>query len=300
MKLTRLQFNFLTFIESHSGESLTQRDIAFKMDISLGSVNKFITFSLKEKLIAMSKKQIILTDKGYSLLEPCKVKNAIIIAAGVSERLSPVTLKTPKPLVTVNGVRIIDTIIDSLLEKGIVNIYVVVGYKKEMFKVLLEKYPSITLIENPRYNEAHNIASLYEARNYLDSSYIIEADLFIMNKDIISKYEYATSYKGIFEEETDDWCFSTKNSWITKTSIGGNNVYRMIGISYWNKEDSIKLKKDIEDVINTPGGKENFWDKVPLTICKKHYSILVNEISSKDVIEIDNYKELVELDSSYK
>lgn len=300
MKLTRLQFNFLTFIESHSGESLTQRDIAFKMDISLGSVNKFITFSLKEKLIAMSKKQIILTDKGYSLLEPCKVKNAIIIAAGVSERLSPVTLKTPKPLVTVNGVRIIDTILDSLLEKGITNIYIVVGYKKEMFEVLKDKYPSITLIENPRYNEAHNIASIYEARKYLDSSYIIEADLFIMNKDIISKYEYGTSYKGIYESQTDDWCFYTKNSWITKTAIGGSDVYRMIGISYWSKEDSFRLAEDIENIMNMPGGKENFWDLVPLTFCKKHYNIAVDEISSKDVIEIDNYKELKELDSSYK
>ena len=40
-----------------------------------------------------------------------KVRRAIIMAAGVGNRMRPVTLETPKPLVKVNGIRIIDTVI---------------------------------------------------------------------------------------------------------------------------------------------------------------------------------------------
>ena len=53
-----------------------------------------------------------------------KVKRAIIMAAGIGKRMQPVTLETPKPLVKVNGVRMIDTVIQGLLENGISEIYV--------------------------------------------------------------------------------------------------------------------------------------------------------------------------------
>ena len=41
-----------------------------------------------------------------------KVKRAIIMAAGLGTRMKPVTLETPKPLIKVNGIRMIDTVID--------------------------------------------------------------------------------------------------------------------------------------------------------------------------------------------
>lgn len=45
------------------------------------------------------------------------VKRAIIIAAGFGSRLVPITLERPKPLVVGNGIRIIDTLLDALLNK---------------------------------------------------------------------------------------------------------------------------------------------------------------------------------------
>ena len=100
------------------------------------------------------------------------VKRAIIMAAGIGQRLRPVTSTIPKPLVAVNGVRMIDTIIAALHKNGIYEIYVVIGYLKEQFYEWVKKYSGITLIENPWYAECNNIASLYVAREYLNNAII--------------------------------------------------------------------------------------------------------------------------------
>lgn len=301
MKLSRFQFNLLAYIEEHNGQVLTQRQIADGVTLSLGTTNKLINqFQDEDIILIHGDKRVELTEKGFKLLEPYQVRKAIVIAAGFGSRMAPVTLDTPKPLVKVNGVRIIDTLLDVLIAKGITNITIVVGYKKEQFQQLLEKYPMLKFIENPIFNESNNISSVYAARDIIDRCYICEADLLISNPGIITKYQYTTNYLGAYVSETDDWCFFKKGNFINRVSVGGEDCWHMIGISYWNEEDSKKLREDIAKVFNSRGGKEKYWDNVPLTVCKKDFHIEVRDCLKSDVTEIDNYSELVIIDPSYE
>ena len=301
MSLTRFEFNVLEYLSEHNNKVLTQRQIADAVTLSLGTTNKLINQFVDDDVIVIHQnRKMELTEKGFKLLEPYKVRKAIIIAAGFGSRMVPVTLDTPKPLVKVNGVRIIDTLIDALLAQDISNITVVVGYKKEKFQELLEKYPTLKFIENPIYNESNNISSVYYARDIIDRCYICEADLVIANPKVITKYQYTSNYLGAYVTETDDWCFFKKGNYIKHVAIGGENCWHMIGISYWSEEDSKKLREDIVKVFNSRGGKEKYWDNVPLTVCKKDFKIEVRDCPKSDVTEIDNFSELCILDPSYK
>lgn len=300
MSLTLNQFEVLTLIERKQDDKLTQRDIAQKCHMSLGNVNKvFAELQELELLKVLEDSKYEVTLKGYERLEPYRVKKAIFMAAGFGSRMVPVTLNTPKPLIQVHGKRIIESLLDAVLDVGITDITIVRGYLGEQFDLLLKKYPMIKFVENPIFNEANNISSAYVVRDMLSNAYVLESDLLLYNKEIIRKYEYTTNYLGMPTDRTDDWCFETKKGYITKVKVGGENVHHMFGISYWTKEDGEKMESDIEKVFKSPGGKERYWDEVALRECIKNYKVWVREVEKGDIIEIDTYNELKQIDSIY-
>lgn len=292
--LTRKFFDVLTFLES-SKTYKTQREIAEGTGMSVGSVNRVITALTEQGLIDAN----CLTERGLAALEPYRVKRAVFIAAGFGSRMVPITFNTPKPLVRVHGKRIIDSLLDACLNIGIEEIYIVRGYLSEQFDQLLYRYPMIKFLENPVYNEANNISSALVARYLLSNAYVFEADLLISNPAIIKKYHYSSDFLAIKKERTDDWCFEVKNGIITEQKVGGLDCWQMVGISYWNEEDGHKLSQDIAEVYATPGGKERYWEQVPLCYRKKNYSVAVMECFDEDIVEIDTFRELKTIDKTY-
>lgn len=293
--LTRKQFDVLTYLVE-CGERKTQREISEAVGISLGSVNRIISTLADLGFVADN----IITEGGIAALEPYRVKRAVFIAAGFGSRMVPITFNTPKPLVRVNGTRIIDTLLDAVVAAEIPEIVIVRGYLGEQFDQLLYKYPQIKFVENPMYNEANNISSAECVRYLLKNAYVLEADLVLKNKKLIRKYEYASNFLGIPVERTDDWCLMTDgNGAITKETVGGLNCHQMVGISFWNEEDGAKLANDIDEVYRSPGGKERYWEQVPLVYKKENYKVVVRECMSEDVVEIDTFNELKQIDKLY-
>lgn len=300
MNLTLNQFEVLVRIEHEQDVKHTQRALAKELDLSLGVINKTLSELIELELIKVQDNSLYtVTLKGYEWLEPHRVRKAIFIAAGFGSRLVPITLNTPKPLIMVHGKKIIESLLDAVVDAGIEDITVVRGYLGEQFDCLLNKYPHIKFIENQIYNEANNISSAYLIKDMLANAYVFESDLMLYNPKIIRKYEYSSNYLGMKVDVTDDWCFYTKGGYISKLAVGGNDCFHMFGISYWNKEDAAKMSYDIEKVFKMPGGKEKYWDEVALRECMDNYKIIVKPVHKGDIVEIDTFNELKQIDPIY-
>lgn len=293
--MQKKEFDVLVLLEQ-SSEPLTQRAIASELGFSVGAVNKIVKNLTDNGLVDDGK----ITLAGVEALEPYRVKRAVFLAAGFGSRMVPLTFNTPKPLVRVHGTRMIDTLLDAVVAAGIPEIVVVRGYLGEQFDQLLYKYPMIKFMENPMYNEANNISSAMVVRYLFQNAYVLEADLVLSNPNIIRKYEYSSNFLGIPVERTDDWCLYTdKNGYIIEQSVGGTNCHQMVGISYWDAEAGAKLANDMDEVYRSPGGKERYWEQVALRYKKENYKVAIRECKFEDIVEIDTYNELKQIDSLY-
>ena len=230
-----------------------------------------------------------------------KVTKAIIMAAGLGKRLQPLTLETPKPLIKVNGIRMIDTVIQGLHANGITDIYIVVGYLKEQFKVLTEEYRGITLIENPYYDTCNNISSLYVAREYLEDVIILDGDQIIYNNAILTPEFEKSGYNAIWTEKpTEEWLMQVEEGKVVSCSrMGGTKGWQLYSVSRWTAEDGARLKKHMEEEFIEKENRQIYWDDVAMFYHFEEYELGIMPMKEGDIVEIDSFKELIELDSSY-
>ena len=219
-----------------------------------------------------------------------KAERAVIMAAGFGSRLMPLTKETPKPLIKVNGVRMIDSVIKALHKNGVNEIYIVVGYLKEKFDVLKREYSGIELIENPYYDTCNNISSLYVAREHLENSLILDGDQIIYNDDVLSPYFEKSGYNSVW----------TDGKVISCSRTGGKRGWQLFSISRWNEKDGKKLKRHLELEFENKQNRGIYWDDVVMFNHFDEYDLTVRPMNYGDVIEIDSLDDLMKLDLSYK
>ena len=222
------------------------------------------------------------------------------MAAGEGRRMRPVTLDTPKPLIRVNGIRMIDTCINALKENGIHEIYIVAGYKKEQFYEAYKNDPEVVILENRHYLEGNNITSVYAAVDYLPGSFILEGDHLLSNSAILDRFAEKSGYLATHMEYAPEWALKVENNRIISCNVEGEKYsYRLWGISMWTHKDGRKLAEMVRRQIEDIKDWSIYWDLLALTIHPEEYDLGIREIDSDDIIEIDTFDELKAMDPSY-
>lgn len=229
-----------------------------------------------------------------------EVKRAIILAAGEGKRLRPVTFDIPKPLVDVNGVRLIDTSINALKKNGIHEIYIVTGYKNEQFYKAYESDTDISIIENPCYEQGNNITSMYYAREFIPGSFVLEGDFYVNNDRIFEPDIQVSGYCATWMETVPEWMLKVEDDTIVSCEInGGRNAYRLWGASMWTKKDGCILSELVRKQIEEVKDWSIYWDEIALHMNKDSFKLGIREIGLEDITEIDTLEELAEIDSKY-
>ena len=309
---------------------ITQRELAQAIDMSLGTVNRLVKECAERQLITVLEDgHYEVTEQGKVLLEHYRVDGAIIIAAGFGSRFVPLTFETPKGLLEVFGERMIERQIKQLHEVGITDITIVVGYLKEKFEYLIDKY-GVKLLYNGEYSSKNTLATIYHARKALNgrNMYLLASDNW-MRENMYHTYECASWYSSVFQEgDTSEWCLSfNKKGKITNVEIGGRDSWVMYGPAFFSKEWSKYFISVLEAYYTLPGTEPFFWETVLLEMVNgtaqkrlmeegiqelggipfkqfweevNQQEFFINRQACDQVYEFENLEELRRFDSKYQ
>lgn len=246
--------------------TITQRELSQALDVSLGTINNLVKECVKLRYIKSPSdgSYYQLLEAGHQLLESYKVDGALIIAAGFGSRFVPLTFEMPKGLLEVFGERMIERQIKQLHEVGIRNITIAVGYLKEKFEYLIDKY-DVTLLYNPEYSNKNTLTTIYRAYEVLQgrNMYVLCSDHW-MRSNMFHLYECGAWYSSIYMEgDTSEWALTfNKKGRITAVSPGGHDCPVMYGPAFFSKEFSDAFLPVLSAYYELPGTEQFYWEQV--------------------------------------
>jgi len=294
--LSKIQFDVLyTVCCNHNNTPLRQRDLAQQQNVSLGKINACCKDLKRDGLLD---EQMRITPDGIRVLEPYRVKNAIIMAAGMSSRFAPLSYEKPKSLLVVKGEVLIERQIRQLKETGILDITVVVGYMKEKMFYLADKM-GVNVIVNEDYYRYNNTSTLIRVADKLSNTYICSSDNYF-TENVFEPYVYQPYYAAVFEPgETDEYCLKCNSKGrIQQVNIGGRASWYMIGHVYFSREFSRKFVEILKTEYSSPVTKAQLWEDLYI----RHISELdlyIRTYDENQILEFDSLEDLRKFDSNY-
>lgn len=225
-------------------------------------------------------------------------KNAIILAAGTSSRFVPISFEIPKSLLKVRGEVLIERQIKQLQEAGIYDITVVVGYKKELFYYLKDKY-NVSIVNNEDYHIYNNTSSLMRVLDKLENTYICSSDNYF-TKNVFLEDEEQAYYSAIYiNGKTDEYCIQyDKENLITEVTIGGENSYVMLGHVYFDKAFSDSFKKILKNEYKTEETKKKLWEQVYIRYISS-LKMKIKKYPDEVIFEFDSLEELRKFEPTF-
>ena len=269
---------------------VNQRALSEMTGHSLGIVNRSISQLVKEGYI---NEEMHPTLKAKDYFERHKTKNAIILAAGFGMRMVPINMEVPKGLIEVGGETLIERIIKQLHERGIQEIYIVVGFMKEKYEYLIDKY-GVELVVNPEYAKKNNMFSLKLVQQHLANSYIIPCDIWC-DFNPFNKYELYSWYMVTNRMDDSSSVKVNRNMeliMIPKEDVGNS----MVGIAYLTEDTAKIVCQTLELLCEDKGNDNEFWEKA--LYIKKKMIVAARVVQNDRVVEINTYEQLREIDEN--
>ena len=267
---------------------INQRILAETSGHSLGVVNRSVRRLIETGYLD---KQVRPTSKAKREYEAKSPRNAVILAAGFGMRMVPINREIPKGLLEVNGEPLIERQIKQLKKAGIMEIYIVVGFLKEKYEYLIDKY-GVELVFNPDYAVKNNMHSLKLVLEHLSNTYIVPCDIWC-DRNPFHQHELYSWYmvSDIVENESDVRVNRKMELVKVSESSGGN---AMIGIAYLLDEECRIVRKKIEELCRDSCNDNLFWEQALYDNEKMIVPARVTHASN--VVEINTYEQLRELD----
>ena len=292
--MTKNEFSLLYAIKKHGMQSYRKlRDIT---DLSIGYISQTLNKFEENSLINSDG----ITNIGEEALLPYKVDNAIIMAAGMSTRFVPLSLEKPKGLLIVKDEVLIERQIEQLHEAGIKEVVLILGYKKEAFFYLENKYEGIKIVINPEYNIKNNTHTLYVAQKYIKNSYICSSDDYFAENPF-EEYVYNSYYAAEHvNEKTNEWyMYKDSKGNISKVEKSGYEGDIMLGHVYWDREFSSAMLKLLNDDFEVGRYANELWEQVLADNLKKLPPMEVKVYKPGVIFEFDSLEELRRFDNTY-
>ncbi len=268
---------------------INQRILAETSGHSLGVVNRSLKQLMDDGYLD---DRAQLTLHAQQTLKERAPRNAIILAAGFGMRMVPINLSTSKALLEVNGERLIERQIRQLKEVGITDITVVVGFMKDSFEYLIDEY-GVDLVYNPEYAVKNNLHSLSLVSYRIHNTYIIPCDIWCDSNPFRWHELYSWYMVSDLVDNESNIRVNRKMELVTIPENSGGNA--MIGICYLVKEDADAVCSRLAELCRDQRCDNSFWEEA--LYGKDRMTISARVVHSADVVEINTYEQLRELDS---
>lgn len=228
---------------------------------------------------------------------------AILMAAGMGTRLRPLTENTPKSLIEVNGMSLLERQIINLRQIGIDEIIVLTGYLHEKFDGLVEKYNLIKVV-NDKYDIYNNIYTMYLVREYLEDAFVIDADNYI-TRNFLPKTKPDTSvyYSACKENIVGEWILKYddlgKIFGVDIGKEGDKPSFIMSGASFWTAKDARVICEKVQEAVEINNSMDIYWDNIAVDNLH-NMDVYIEKIQSNDIFEIDSIADLEYLKKTLK
>lgn len=249
-------------------------------------------------MISRNKFNEYVNHEQYDCIQQHKVTNAIILAAGKSKRFKPISDYCPKGLSIVKGEVLVERQIKQLQAVGISDITLVVGYKKEMFFYLADKY-NVKIVVNEQYDTQDNVSSLRLVLDQLDNTYICSVDNYYP-ENLFNTYEYRGFYSTIYvENNSDEWVVRTDEAGlINDVNIGAPSGHIMLGFVYFDREFSENFRRVIHDVEGIDEYNHHVWEYLYMKYLDT-LKLEIKEFDTNSILEFDTIDDAINFDESF-